>query len=198
MSPVGSTLVSRRMTTGPPARRRPMFVAAAWPRRSLVQTTSTGTRPRAVPCVRREGLERRRLLGRRPVGDDDDGRPVGRVARSPPARGRGRPASPWRSARPSPGRPPARRTATARWCWSRTGSGRPRAGRPARPGSARNPSPDRRSSSPPPRSRRAVGRPPPSLVATGLGAGVRRGQHLVGDPATAHRGRIDRSASGTT
>ena len=40
-SPVGSTLVSRTMTTGPCARRIPMFSAAPWPSRVLVRTTST-------------------------------------------------------------------------------------------------------------------------------------------------------------
>ncbi len=90
MSPVGSTLVSRRIETGPPARRRPTLTAAAWPSRSLVQITSVGRRPVAGPSVR-PGVDRQQgglLRGRRIVGDDHDRR-AGRRGRLEPGQGAG-------------------------------------------------------------------------------------------------------------
>ena len=59
-SPVGSTLVSSRTTTGPVVMRSPMFVAVAWPRRSLVQTISAG---RSAGDLSLERLEHLGLLG---------------------------------------------------------------------------------------------------------------------------------------
>ena len=125
MSPVGSTLVSSRMTTGPLARRRPIFeggrVAESLARpddldRHVVRRLHGLDRPRARRPARRTGCSRRRRSRSR------------RVSRSEPSRSpaRGPPASRWRSGRPWRDRSPAPRAATARWRSSHSGPVRPR------------------------------------------------------------------------
>ena len=74
MSPVGSMLVSSRTTTGPAARRNPALVAAAWPRRSLVRTTSIGTSPGRRASGGLDLLERCLLFAGWPIGDNHDRR----------------------------------------------------------------------------------------------------------------------------
>ena len=164
----------------PVARRRPMFVAAAVAEalarpddlgvgRALASRTPRA--PRARPPARATGRRRRS----RPTFQ-----PATRRAR-PRARVRCHPASPWRSARPSPARWTARRTATGRSRSSRSGRGRRRPGRAVPPASARSRCHDPRSSSRRPRSRHAAGPPPASR---------RRPAPLPG------RGRPTRTSSG--
>ena len=186
-SPVGSTLVSSRMTTGPLARRRPTFEA---PPRGPAARSSRRPRSAGAPAARAPRWPR-----------------APRPARPTARRRRSRSRSPPASCSPEPGERPGQvlrpvggdqhdrgepgrrvpRDATARWRSTRSGPVRRRRRRAPRSGSARSRCRGRRPSSRLPRSPPEVGPPRPvvrrpcprSLV--GGGAGPRPGC-AVGSP----------------